>query len=80
MMLHLFSGSDDDIMVKYGSQETVHMARCALEKAQDHHAALMRCRRQFEGIVTAEGAAASGGGSIWGGIDLGAGGFNSNYY
>lgn len=78
-MLSLFSGSDDEIMAQYGSQETVHLARCAVETAQEHHAALLRCRRLFEGIATADGGAA-GGGSIWGGIDMAKGGFNSNYY
>eukprot|EP00892_Ulva_mutabilis_P012033 jgi/Ulvmu1/9201/UM005_0301.1 len=80
-MLTLFSGSDDEIMAQYGSQETVHVARCAVEQAQEHHAALLRCRRLFEGIATADGGAgAAGGGSIWGGIDMAAGGFNANYY
>ena len=78
-MLSLFSGSDDEIMAQYGSQETVHMARCAVEQAQEHHAALTRCRRLFEGIATAEGGPASGS-SIWGGIDMATGGFNTSYY
>lgn len=80
VMLRLFAGSDDDIMAKYGSQETLHLARCALEAAQDHYAALMRCRRLFEGVATADGGGPSGGASIWGGIDMSAGGFNANYY
>jgi hypothetical protein len=56
-MLSLFSGSDDDIMAAYGSQEAVYRMKATLEATQDHCAALMECKRQFEEIAANDATA-----------------------